>query len=79
MENEMMINEEVIEGVAEVDTGSSKKGLIALGIGVAVLAGVLVYKKVVKPIRAKRKAKKENTEIEAEFEETVDQEDSEEI
>lgn len=80
MENEMMINEEVVEEVAEVANVDSKKGLIAVAIGVTALVGVIAYKKVVKPMIAKRKAKKQNTEIEADYEEPVnDQEDSEEI
>lgn len=80
MENEIMINEEVIDGVAEVTTVDSKKGLIAIGATAAAVLGVIIYKKVIKPKIAKRKAMKQNTEIEADYEEPVnDQEDSEEI
>lgn len=80
MENEIMINEEVVDGVAEVTTVDSKKGLIAIGATAAAVLGVIIYKKVIKPKIAKRKAMKQNTEIEADYEEPVnDQEDSEEI
>lgn len=80
MENEIMINEEVVDGVAEVTTVDSKKGLIAFGAAAAAVLGVIIYKKAIKPMIAKRKAKKQNTEIEADYEEPVnDQEDSEEI
>jgi hypothetical protein len=65
MENEIMFNE---EAVAEVTTGS-KKGLVGVIIGAAALAGVVVYKKIVKPMIAKRKAQKETETIEAEYEE----------
>lgn len=81
MENEIMINEEVVEEAAEVVGFDPKKGLIAAGIGVAAIVGVIVYKKVVKPLIAKKKALKEQAAIEAEFEETAEVEvkDSEEI
>lgn len=81
MENEIMINEEVVEEAAEVAGFDSKKGLIAVAIGAAAIVGVVVYKKVVKPMIAKRKAQKEQAVIEGAFEETAEVEvkDSEEI
>ena len=80
MENEIMNNEVVIEEVTEITEVDSNKGLIAFGICVAALGGVLLYKKVVKPLLNKRKAKKEQAEeIEAQFEESdVEMNDSEE-
>ena len=43
---------------------NSKKGIVvALAAGAVVLVGGLLYKKVVKPALAKRKAKKEQSEV----------------
>lgn len=78
MENEVMFNEEVVGEVVEateIANCDSKKGLIAIGLGLAALGGVLLYKKVIKPIRAKRKAKKEAKVIEADYEETIVEEE----
>ena len=58
--NEKMVSEEVLETAEEMVTTSSGKGLkVAAGIGLVVLAGVLAYKYVAKPVIAKIKAKKE--------------------
>ena len=54
--NEIMVNEEVIENTAEeiVKASSGKVLMVAGGIGLAVLAGVVAYKYVAKPaIKAK--------------------------
>lgn len=71
--NEIMINEEVMEDVAEVATVDSGKGFKTVAaIGLTVLAGLAIYK-VGKKIVAKVKAKKEQTnEVEAEYEELVE-------
>lgn len=64
MENEIMNNEEIMEGVAEAATTSSGKGLkIAVGAGVALLVGGIVVKKLIKPAIAKAKAKKEESKV----------------
>ena len=57
---QIMVNEEVMEATEEVVTTKSGKGLkVVLGIGLAVLAGKAISKYIIKPIKAKRKAKKE--------------------
>lgn len=58
--NEIMTNEEVIETAEEIVQNGSGKGFkVAVGIGLAVLAGVIVYKYVAKPMMTKIKAQKE--------------------
>lgn len=58
--NEIMANEEVVETAEEIVEVSSGKGFrIAAGIGLAVLAGVIAYKYVAKPMIAKFKAQRE--------------------
>lgn len=76
MENEIMVNNEVVENTEEIATEQSGKGLlIAAGVGLAVIVGGIVYKKVIKPAIAKAKAKKEAEEaVEADFEEVEDEE-----
>lgn len=57
---EIMTNDEVIETTEEImKTGTSKGFKIAAGVGLAVLAGGVAYKYIVKPIAAKIKSKKE--------------------
>src|SRR5574344_1372462 len=57
---EIMTNDEVIETMEEImETGTSKGFKIAAGVGLAVLAGGVAYKYIVKPIAAKIKSKKE--------------------
>lgn len=59
--NEIMNNEEVIETAAEEITKKrSGKGVkIAAGVGLAVLAGIVIYRYVGKPMLEKIKARKE--------------------
>lgn len=81
MENEIMNNEMAVEEVAEVATVDSRRGLKALAVtGLALVVGGIVYKKLIKPAIAKRKAKKVKAElVEGEFEEAeVEEVDSEE-
>ncbi len=62
--NEIMANEEVIETTEElVKAGSGKGFKVAAGIGIAVLAGVLAWQYVAKPVIAKIKAQKEQREM----------------
>ena len=74
--NEILTNEEIVNA-------SSGKGFkVAVGIGLAVLAGVVAYKYIGKPLLAKIKAKKEETQeiTDVEFNESdVKDEDSEDI
>lgn len=57
--NEKFVSEEVMETTEEMVTSGSGKGLkIAAGVGLVVLAGVLAYRYVAKPMIAKMKAKK---------------------
>ena len=79
--NEILTNEEVMETTEEIVNASSGKGFkVAAGIGLAVLAGVVAYKYIGKPLLAK--AKKEETQeiTDVEFNESdVKDEDSEDI
>lgn len=62
MEEEIMNNEEVYEITEEEEVVDQKshKGLVAIAVaGAAALVGTIAYKKIVKPLIAKRKAKKE--------------------
>ena len=83
--NEIMNNnEEVIETTTEeiVNASSGKGFKVAAGIGLAVLAGVVAYKYIGKPLLAKLKAKKEEKQeiADVEFNESdVKDEDSEDI
>ena len=81
--NEILTNEEVMETTEEIVNASSGKGFkVAAGIGLAVLAGVVAYKYIGKPLLAKIKAKKEETQeiTDVEFNESdVTDEDSEDI
>ena len=81
--NEILTNEEVMETTEEIGNASSGKGVkVAAGIGLAVLAGVVAYKYIGKPLLAKLKAKKEEKQeiADVEFNESdVKDEDSEDI
>lgn len=61
-EDEIMETEEVVESPEEEEVvEKSNKGLIALAIaGVAAIGGTIAYKKLIKPLIEKRKAKKEH-------------------
>lgn len=57
---EIMVNEDVMETVEDIaNDGSSKVLAIAAGVALAVGAGVLLYKKVIKPAIKRHKAEKE--------------------
>ncbi len=78
--NEIMVNEEVIENTAEeiVKASSGKVLMVAGGIGLAVLAGVVAYKYVAKPAIARFKAKDDWSDvIDAEATEIVEDENVE--
>ena len=58
--DDIMVNEEVIEVAEEVvNVGNGKGFKVAAGVGLAGLGGFAIYRFVVKPLLAKRKAKKE--------------------
>lgn len=58
--NEIMVNEEVVEVTEDmVNVGNGKGFKVAAGVGLAGLGGYTIYKFIVKPLLAKRKAKKE--------------------
>lgn len=62
MEEEIVNNEEVYEITEEEEVVDQKshKGLVAIAVaGAAALVGTIAYKKIVKPLIAKRKAMKE--------------------
>lgn len=62
MENEIMVNEvteNVAEEVVSTTSKSGKAAAVIAGVGIAALAGGVIYKKVIKPIVAKIKANKE--------------------
>ena len=81
--NEILTNEEVMETTEEIVNASSGKCFkVAAGIDLAVLAGVVAYKYIGKPLLAKIKAKKEEKQeiADVEFNESdVKEEDSEDI
>lgn len=55
--NEIMKNEEIVEVAEEaVTAGSGKSFKVVAGFGLGVIAGMLAYKYVVKPVAAKIKA-----------------------
>ena len=59
MENNEIINDEVIEATTDLATTGLSKGFkINLGVGLTVLAGVVTYKCVIKPVVKKIKAKR---------------------
>lgn len=61
--NEIITNDEVILAAEEIATASSGKSFNkAVGIGLAILIGVVAYKYVAKPIMAKIKAKRNQQE-----------------
>lgn len=65
--NEIMVNEEVMEATEEIATAGASKGFkVAIGVGLAAVGGVIAYKYVVKPLIAKIKAKKAQSEIDEE-------------
>lgn len=59
--NEMKVNEDVVVEVSEkiTNAGNGKALKIAGGVGLAALVGIGIYRYVVKPIAARRKAKKD--------------------
>lgn len=84
--NEIMNNEEVMEATTEevVKASSEEEFRVAACIGLVVLAGVVIYKYVGKPMIAKIKARKEQQIIDAEWDDSEEpiveneKEDSEE-
>lgn len=69
MENTIMENNEVLEVTEEVATASSGKAVkTVVGLGLAAVVGTFIYKRVIKPIVAKVKAKKEQKTV------TIDEE-----
>lgn len=64
MDTNEIMNNEVIETTEEIVKTSSGKALkVAGGIGLAVIAGVVAYKYIVKPMVDKRKVEREETAI----------------
>lgn len=58
--NEIMQNEDIMEEIVEVVPSKTEKAFtIALGVGVATLVGLTIYKKLIKPAIDKKKAAKE--------------------
>lgn len=57
---EIMVNEDIMDTVEDIaNDGSSKALVIAAGVALAVGAGVLLYKKVIKPAIKRHKDEKE--------------------
>lgn len=76
MEDEIIINEEFEETTEEIEPTKSKPGFLtiaAVSVGVAAV-GYLAYKKVVKPLVAKHKAKKESKAMLVELDENDEEE-----
>lgn len=62
--NEIMTSEEVIEAAEEItSTGAGKALKVAAGIGLAVLVGGIAYRYIVKPVMARVKGKKAQSEM----------------
>ena len=80
MNNNEIMDNEVVEATEEVieNAGLNKGVKIAAGIGLSVLAGVVVYKYVVKPVIANIKAQIEQKKMAAE-EKTVILEESDAV
>lgn len=77
MENEIIVNEEVMEGVDSYTPNNSGLGLkIAAGVGIAALAGFVIYK-VAKKIKAAKKAKAEECVECTDYAEVDSEDDSE--
>lgn len=58
--DDIMVNEEVVEVTEDiVNVGNGKGFKVAAGVGLAGLGGYAIYKFIVKPLLAKRKAEKE--------------------
>lgn len=68
MNNTEIMNNEVIEATEEVieNTGMSKGIKVAVGIGLSVVVGVIVYKYVAKPVIANIKTQIEQKKMAAE-------------
>lgn len=56
--NETMTNTEAIETADEITNAAGKGAKIAAGVGIAMLVSVITYRRVVKPMLAKIKARK---------------------
>ena len=61
MDTNEIMNNETTEEIVKTSSGKALK--VAGGIGLAVIAGVVAYKYIVKPMVDKRKAEKEETAI----------------
>lgn len=83
--NEIMVtNEEVIENTfeeeIEAEEVSSDRLGLGMGIGaIATLAGIFIHKKVIKPLWAKHKAKKEAKAAESNAEDNIVEADFEPV
>lgn len=78
MENEIMETEQAMDELVSVAEDSAKDLLLTATVGIVVLVGgIIAYKKIVKPLIAKAKEKREQEQeavIEAEFTEPVEDE-----
>lgn len=73
MNNNEIMNNEVIEATEDVieNTGSIKGAKIAAGVGLSIVAGVVVYKYVAKPVVANIKNKIKHKKMATEEEITI--------
>ena len=77
MENTEILNNEVMETTEEiVETGMSKGIKVTVGIGLAVVGGVIAYRYLAKPLIAKIKANLDRKKMETEEETTFDSDSS---
>ncbi len=77
MENTEIMNNEVMETTEEiVETGMSKGIKVTVGIGLAVVGGVIAYRYLAKPLIAKIKANLDRKKMETEEETTFDSDSS---
>jgi flagellar biosynthesis/type III secretory pathway M-ring protein FliF/YscJ len=64
MDNNIINTEEIMEEAVEtVETNSRKALKVAAGAGAVLLVGGLIYKFIAKPLIAKRKAKKDKSDM----------------
>ena len=77
MENTEIMNNEVMETTEEiVETGMSKGIKVTVGIGLAVVGGVIAYRYLAKPLIANIKANLDRKKMETEEETTFDSDSS---
>lgn len=78
--NEILNNDEIVEEATEqaVKAASGKGMKTVVGFGIGVLAGILIYRYIAKPIANTFRAKKNQLQMEEDFDDFSDGEDQRE-